>query len=72
MILFATRIPALVVDEEPESVPPPSTLSKSPPRVTEPLSYKDRRMEKIGPANSLHTARQVARPSPLRDMMTAS
>ncbi|KAK7949720.1 hypothetical protein PG996_000308 [Apiospora saccharicola] len=72
MIPFTTRIPAIVVDKEPESVPPPSTLSESPPRVTEPLSYKDRRMEKIGPANSLHTARQVARPSPLRDMMTAS
>ncbi|KAK6866148.1 hypothetical protein PG995_002676 [Apiospora arundinis] len=69
MIPLSTRISST---KSQRAYPPPSTLSKSPPRVTKPQSYKDRRLEKIGPANSLHTARQVARPSPLRDMTTAS
>ncbi|KAI1331302.1 hypothetical protein F5Y16DRAFT_395741 [Xylariaceae sp. FL0255] len=34
-------------------------------------SYAQRRLQKVGPATSEHTARQVATPSPLRSMMTA-
>lgn len=34
-------------------------------------TFTERRLAKTGPANSSHTAREVAAPSPLRSMMTA-
>ncbi|RYC53965.1 hypothetical protein CHU98_g12246 [Xylaria longipes] len=47
--------------EEAEPSPAPKAMS---------ASYARRRLQKTGPANSEHTAKQVATPSPLRSMMT--
>lgn len=48
--------------EQEEASPAPKAAS---------ASYARRRLLKTGPANSEHTARQVAMPSPLRTVMTA-
>ncbi|XXH05191.1 prephenate dehydratase [Hypoxylon texense] len=55
----------------PQPPAPAPARASGPARKPTAASFAQRRLMKSGPANSEHTATQVATPSPLRSMMTA-
>ncbi|KAI0010284.1 hypothetical protein F4779DRAFT_616714 [Xylariaceae sp. FL0662B] len=65
------QAPVQEKSKRPLPQPPAAGSAPEPAQKPKMASFTQRRLMKSGPANSEHTAKQVATPSPLRSMMTA-